>query len=396
MAVSNIKGAFLSSTSRDLENFRDSVYKAIEGLDGFHCDRMEDYGSRSYDAKTFDDQRVKACDIFIGIVGHIYGECPENEDISYSELEYDAAIEHGKHILIFLASKEFKISAKDIESDDKRLRLERFRDKIDRTFVRSTFSEPAELSAEVIRAIRNWERENEPAVFTESSIPSSDDLKDRINRLEIEDEGTSTPEIPVEERSFDIPVRTPSSRTTDFAKSDLSVLEFNISNLEAVFSRNCQSEHGPANGMVFRYFYEYLNHLGTKTIVTERGFRDDDYLRDYSSRYIQSHFDVSKYCTRIHFFQESFTNNSLIGAVIGATPSNTLKQSYLGFAVVHPLDPPTIGKAVLALPQMDDDFQNIVAVRTHNIGFMGIRIDLKSAVFREEDANIYPYGLSPR
>ena len=35
---------FLSSTAKDLQAHRDAAYHAVEGLDGFHCVRMEDFG----------------------------------------------------------------------------------------------------------------------------------------------------------------------------------------------------------------------------------------------------------------------------------------------------------------------------------------------------------------
>ena len=39
------KKAFLSSTGRDLTEHREAAYHAIEGLDGWHCVRMEDSGA---------------------------------------------------------------------------------------------------------------------------------------------------------------------------------------------------------------------------------------------------------------------------------------------------------------------------------------------------------------
>jgi|SRR5580658_9319984 len=40
------KTVFLSSVAQGLEECRDAAYRAIEGLDGYHCDRMEDFGAR--------------------------------------------------------------------------------------------------------------------------------------------------------------------------------------------------------------------------------------------------------------------------------------------------------------------------------------------------------------
>ena len=48
-----MKKVFLSSTARDLTEYRDKVYQAIDGLDGFHCVRMEDFGARNARADEF-------------------------------------------------------------------------------------------------------------------------------------------------------------------------------------------------------------------------------------------------------------------------------------------------------------------------------------------------------
>jgi hypothetical protein len=44
------KIVFLSSTAKDLSAYREAVYRAIEGLDGYHCVRMEDFGAGDQDA----------------------------------------------------------------------------------------------------------------------------------------------------------------------------------------------------------------------------------------------------------------------------------------------------------------------------------------------------------
>ena len=67
---------FLSSTTRDLESYRDAIYKAIVGLDGYHCMRMEDFGARDARPDELCRSNVGECDIFVGIIGHQYGSSP--------------------------------------------------------------------------------------------------------------------------------------------------------------------------------------------------------------------------------------------------------------------------------------------------------------------------------
>jgi hypothetical protein len=77
--------AFLSSTARDLAKYREAVYRAIEGLDGYHCVRMEDFGARNWEVDAFCRAKVTECDLFVGIVGHLYDNCPEVDEQSYAE-----------------------------------------------------------------------------------------------------------------------------------------------------------------------------------------------------------------------------------------------------------------------------------------------------------------------
>jgi uncharacterized protein DUF4062 len=51
---------FLSSTSRDLDPYRQRATKAINGMDGYHCVAMENFGARDSsadDPDQFQDQK---------------------------------------------------------------------------------------------------------------------------------------------------------------------------------------------------------------------------------------------------------------------------------------------------------------------------------------------------
>ncbi len=115
-----IKQIFLSSTSRDLTKYRAAVIAAIERLDGYHCVRMKNFGARDWDADSFCRAKVEECDLFIGIVGHLYGSCPPNSGQSYTEREFEAAIAANKPRLMFIAPEEFSFPANLIEADEPR------------------------------------------------------------------------------------------------------------------------------------------------------------------------------------------------------------------------------------------------------------------------------------
>jgi hypothetical protein len=56
---------------------------------GRHCVRTEDFHGPNLKFEDFDDQRAAECDLFVILIGHQRGTCPDGSDKSYPELEYD-------------------------------------------------------------------------------------------------------------------------------------------------------------------------------------------------------------------------------------------------------------------------------------------------------------------
>lgn len=91
---------FISSTSKDLDVYRQAAYKAVQKLDGYHGIIMENFGARDNPPEVFCPDKVKECDLFILLLGLTYGSCPPDSDKSYTELEYEAAIKNNKPCLL--------------------------------------------------------------------------------------------------------------------------------------------------------------------------------------------------------------------------------------------------------------------------------------------------------
>jgi formylglycine-generating enzyme required for sulfatase activity len=156
---SPVRKVFLSSTARDLGPHREAVFAAIRGLDGFQCVRMEDFGARAWEADAFCRARVEECDVFLGLVGHLYGSSPEGSEISFTEREHDAASEAGIPRLLFLASDDLPMPPSLREPDEKWQRQLRFRERIRKERIVATFDFPDPLATKVVAALRNLERE---------------------------------------------------------------------------------------------------------------------------------------------------------------------------------------------------------------------------------------------
>jgi hypothetical protein len=150
-----VKTVFLSSTTRDLTQYRDAAYKAIEGLDGYHCVRMEDFGARDWAADDFCRAKVAECDLFVGVVGHLYGSCAEGSEQSYTERESAAAIAVEVPRLMFIATEDISLPMNLRESDDKWERQQAFRQRVSQALIRDTFSSPEGLARRVVQAVRN-------------------------------------------------------------------------------------------------------------------------------------------------------------------------------------------------------------------------------------------------
>jgi hypothetical protein len=147
---------FLSSTARDLSECRAVTYRAIEGLAGYHCVRMEDFGAWDLVSGDLCLRRVAECDLFIILAGPLYGSISDTGK-SYTELEYDCAEALNMACLSFLSTENFLIPASLVESATNRRKQEAFRRRIRDTKTVTWFKNCADLATMVIQAIHNWE-----------------------------------------------------------------------------------------------------------------------------------------------------------------------------------------------------------------------------------------------
>jgi hypothetical protein len=108
---------FISFVSGGMEPYREAVRSAVECLDGYHCLNMENFGARDSSSYSTCLAKVAECTLFVGIVGFGYGSIHPAHSKSYSELEYDRAVELDKKRLMFMAEDDFPVQAHLIEPD---------------------------------------------------------------------------------------------------------------------------------------------------------------------------------------------------------------------------------------------------------------------------------------
>jgi hypothetical protein len=154
---------FLSSTSRDLADYREAVHRAIDGLGLFQLVKMEDFGARDANAKDLCARLVRDCDLLVGLMGHYYGSCPPGEAISFTELEYKTAKDAGLPRLMFAAPDDFPIPASLRESDASFECQQALRREVMSERVVASFATPEQLASAVTRALFVFQEEKRRA-----------------------------------------------------------------------------------------------------------------------------------------------------------------------------------------------------------------------------------------
>lgn len=92
---------FVSSTLVDLKEYRDKARRAIEES-GNEFVGMETFQSHTHEPTEFCPERVEECDALVLIVAYRYGNIPEGQKISITQMEYEHALRRKIPVRIYL------------------------------------------------------------------------------------------------------------------------------------------------------------------------------------------------------------------------------------------------------------------------------------------------------
>lgn len=148
---------FVSSTYRDLAEYREIIRLALE-TSGYHFHGMEHFPAQ-------DRPPLDAClgalddsDVYVGIVGGLYGSSPPGRQLSYTELEYRRARELGIYRIMLVIDDEASVRAAHIEQDPHRIeRLKRFRALVEGRHTVQSFRDGNEAAWKILAALRTYE-----------------------------------------------------------------------------------------------------------------------------------------------------------------------------------------------------------------------------------------------
>lgn len=120
---------FVSSTFVDLQEARGKVIQTLMEMDCIPAG-MELFPAMDEEQMQFIKRIIDDCDYYLLILGGRYGSVSA-EGISFTEMEYDYAIERGLKVLAFVHEKPEDIPAKFTDSDPAlKARLGAFREKV--------------------------------------------------------------------------------------------------------------------------------------------------------------------------------------------------------------------------------------------------------------------------
>lgn len=139
------KIVFISSTYEDLKEYRAEVWGVLEGYD-VHVNGMEKFGARKETPLDTCLKEVERSDIYIGIISHRFGSIEPNSGKSYTQLEYEKAIELDKEIRIYLIDEvNSKVNLKFIDFGKKHEKLVDFKSLLKEKHTIDTFHNPDDL-----------------------------------------------------------------------------------------------------------------------------------------------------------------------------------------------------------------------------------------------------------
>ena len=118
---------FISAVTRELGSVRKLAKKGLEDND-YHVVEQDNFPP---DYRKLVDklrERIASCDAVLHIAGHCFGAEPQQRPVgaprrSYTQLEYDLAVELGKPVYVFLTAADFPTDPHEPE-DEERVRLQ--------------------------------------------------------------------------------------------------------------------------------------------------------------------------------------------------------------------------------------------------------------------------------
>lgn len=190
----NIKyQVFVSSTKKDLEKARQEVIEILPSLDCIPVG-MEFFPATANDQMSYIKRMIDTSDFIILLVAGNYGYVMEN-GTSFTEAEFDYAIEQGKPVLVFLQDENEIKSSYAEKEPERQERMKNFREKVSKERLCHIWKQSSDLIKPVVKSVKyiidsgelsGWIRADESFSPEKENklLNQINDLKEYIKNLE--------------------------------------------------------------------------------------------------------------------------------------------------------------------------------------------------------------------
>ncbi len=150
--MDNIKyQVFISSTYKDLVEERKQVLSILLQADCIPAG-MENFTATDDEQFNVIKKVIDLCDYYVLIIGRRYGSINDSTGKSYTEMEYEYAMEQGIPVLVF-AIDQNGTAKEELEDDIKRGKLAEFRERALSNRLASVWKTQADLAGQVALSI---------------------------------------------------------------------------------------------------------------------------------------------------------------------------------------------------------------------------------------------------
>lgn len=144
---------FISSTYYDLIPFREKLWEILSDLN-IKILGMEKFGARKSAPLETCLEEVTKCNIYIGIIAYRYGSIEKTTNKSFTQIEYEKALQLSKEILIYIFDENGFLKPKYIDYGEKRKHLEEFKTILKDNHTPDYFAEPHELGQKIYERLK--------------------------------------------------------------------------------------------------------------------------------------------------------------------------------------------------------------------------------------------------
>lgn len=268
---------FVSSTYVDLQTERQQVIQALMEMDCIPAG-MELFPAADEEQWEFIKRVIDDCDYYLLIIGGRYGSISP-EGISYTEMEYDYAVEQGLKVVALLHEEPEALPAKKVELEkEAQERLSSFREKVGSGRLVKFWSRSDQLAGLVALSLSKTIKMYPAVGWVRADQGSSTELLMQINELRDKNEALFSENKMLKEASLE-------DENSDYSSGEEAFSvegKYEVSYKSEKRSWSCDTTWNQIIAFIGPHLFQYLNESSVniqlaKSLLKSQGKNADDF-----------------------------------------------------------------------------------------------------------------------